>query len=166
MWCSGRFALGTNHMGHAVVGRAKRAGRQHKRRAGFTLLPTPHSLCWNHGRFAGKISGMQCGAEMNCPGSTKSVGLIALALTFLMLGCGGRSAVIPECRPDYDDCINNCADRCDQSSRVDPTGNAGATGPGFHSESANTWGGGCGVCVDQCRSVADSCKKRKSKPAQ
>jgi hypothetical protein len=99
---------------------------------------------------AGERVQRQCGAAYL---------VLVLIASLLMGGCGGRGAVIAQCRPDYDLCINACADRCDQSEQIGPRAKRRGAHFGFHDESSNTWGNGCASCAEKCLNVAENCKK-------
>ena len=85
----------------------------------------------------------------------------ALALRFhltclvLSFGCSGMPAAGSACRATYDECVNACAHHCDQENRLQPHTN-------HLTASADTWGRGCKLCVERCRTVVKACTEARS----
>lgn len=84
------------------------------------------------------------------------MGLRISLLVAALVGCGGPRFEHPACKRTYDQCINKCADHCDQR--------AIAPSDPHEPDMVETWGMGCQPCVDRCRDLAEDCEARASRP--
>lgn len=77
-----------------------------------------------------------------------------LVVSWQLFACSGPQWVHSECRPAYDECVNTCADTCDQGSAT--------IGPAFGDTTIDnhTWDASCQNCTDQCAAVANACEER------
>ena len=83
-----------------------------------------------------------------------SLSLGLLLLSWLGLACSGPQWVHSDCRPAYDECVNQCAGTCDQGSAT--------LGPAYGDNTIDNynWDASCQNCTDACAAVANSCEER------
>ena len=81
-----------------------------------------------------------------------SIGLFLTAC--LVFACSGPQWVHSDCRPAYDECVNVCADACDQGSAT--------IGPAYGDSTLDNynWDATCQNCTAQCAAVANACEER------